>query len=359
MYTKKDQKFDKDRDIILEAVLKVFSEKNPNYSEKELEDELETFITTQLDNLSDIILMNFHKEKNKEVKKIEKYENGFNRRLKRRWKIPIQNLTYFIHRNISEGNYFNSQYRDEAVKSSDYKFEAIVRIHGQACLISSEVLCLLKNGFADAAISRWRTLYENTIYAMFINDNDQETAKRYLEYNIIDSYNREQNNPNNTNPEYLEYLTKQRSILEKKYGKSFLEKNGWYAHIISNKNKRNLYTIECKVKMNHMNYWYKIACIGTHAGSESLYNKLSMMDHIKGRIILSGPSNYGLSLPGQNVVISLTQITCLLLLLKPNFDRIITCNAILKFGDEILQQFNNCQLELEKKEKDLLDKNAS
>lgn len=47
-------------------------------------------------------------------------------------------------------------------------FDLVVRHHARACHIANEILCLLKNGFADAAQARWRALHEVAATAMFI-----------------------------------------------------------------------------------------------------------------------------------------------------------------------------------------------
>jgi len=60
------------------------------------------------------------------------------------------------------------------------KFFAIMNIHGRACQIFMEILCLLKGGFVDGALARWRSLFELSIYAMFINKNNDEVASAYM-----------------------------------------------------------------------------------------------------------------------------------------------------------------------------------
>lgn len=70
--------------------------------------------------------------------------------------------------------------RPEARKTDDLKFEALAQIYPRAMLIGQEILCLLRGGYPDAALTRWRSLFEFTVTAQFINQNDQETALFYL-----------------------------------------------------------------------------------------------------------------------------------------------------------------------------------
>ena len=60
-----------------------------------------------------------------------------------------------------------------------YMYDTILHLHGRACQISSEILCLLKNGFADGALSRCRSLWEIAIYAHFISDYGEDVAEAY------------------------------------------------------------------------------------------------------------------------------------------------------------------------------------
>lgn len=61
------------------------------------------------------------------------------------------------------------------------KFFALMNIHGRACQVFLEILCLLKNGFADGAFARWRSLFELSVYAKFIQQNSEIVAVAYIE----------------------------------------------------------------------------------------------------------------------------------------------------------------------------------
>ena len=60
-----------------------------------------------------------------------------------------------------------------------YKYISIFHIHGRACQIALEILCLLRNGFADGAFARCRSLWELAIYSQFISENDEGIAQEY------------------------------------------------------------------------------------------------------------------------------------------------------------------------------------
>lgn len=73
-----------------------------------------------------------------------------------------------------------SEFSEEKRAEKEYRFVALQGIHGRACQQYLEILCLLKNGFADGAYARWRSLYELSVVADFISKNDEDVAKAFV-----------------------------------------------------------------------------------------------------------------------------------------------------------------------------------
>ena len=51
---------------------------------------------------------------------------------------------------------------------------------GELAKFFSEIICLLKNGYADGAFARWRTLFELSVFAIFIKENDDDVALAFI-----------------------------------------------------------------------------------------------------------------------------------------------------------------------------------
>lgn len=63
-----------------------------------------------------------------------------------------------------------SEYVKEVYKGEvSNLYYALRVIHGRAMQIYLEIICLNKNGFADGAYARWRSLYELSIISAFIS----------------------------------------------------------------------------------------------------------------------------------------------------------------------------------------------
>jgi len=75
---------------------------------------------------------------------------------------------------------YRNEIESDGKNEVEPKYFALLNIHGRACQIFIEILCLLKNGFADGAFARWRSLFELSIYAIFISQNSENVAMEYI-----------------------------------------------------------------------------------------------------------------------------------------------------------------------------------
>ena len=83
-------------------------------------------------------------------------KRSFESALNSAWAIPLDTLEALIDISLELGANFNQEFRPEALKEDDYVFEALTRLHARACQIAGEAYVLLKSGFADGAMARWR-----------------------------------------------------------------------------------------------------------------------------------------------------------------------------------------------------------
>ena len=49
------------------------------------------------------------------------------------------------------GSEFNSEFRPSASKDNNFVFDVLTRLHARSCQITSEIILLLRSGFADGA----------------------------------------------------------------------------------------------------------------------------------------------------------------------------------------------------------------
>lgn len=338
-----------DEDHISMALFELIAKDKPGLTDDEVLAEYDRFFKSHMEELSDKLLVDLERGAKRDMRKIVRFRKGFERRLKSRWKVPLEMLYTDIERCLTEGKAFNDKFRNQAVDERDYVFEALTRLHGKAVQLSFEILALLENGCADGAFARWRTLYETSIFALLIEENGQETAERYLNYLFVEEYHfqEEMRQFESEMDDQLPPLKEKVDQLSEKYGKEFRSKKyGWLAHLF-NSDERNMRTFQKRVKMGYASELYKSACANVHSGPDSLYKSLGFLEDSQTQhLIVSGPSNYGLALPGQMTAASLAQVTVTLLLSRPNMDRIVLCNAIDKYTVKVQRAFDDCQASL-------------
>lgn len=287
------------------------------------------------------------------VKLLRKQRHAFESRLHDKWKEPLDFLEYFLTVAMDLGSEFNQNFRPVAAERKDHVFEALTRLHARSSQVSFEVLTLLKGGFADGAHARWRTLHEIAVVASFISEYGDDVANRYLCYEFIDSYRAAKLYQKNcirlgyeplSEAEIQDFENMYHQV-QKQFGLSFCQENGWAATII-HKSKIRFSDIEEKVGMQHMRSYYKLASYNVHANPKAVFYRLGLSNQKE--ILLAGPSNTGLADPANGTALSICQITTSLLLHETNLDRIVASRALLRLSDDIQRLFTETQLQIEK-----------
>ena len=253
-------------------------------------------------------------------------------------------LDTFIFLAIESGSDFRQ--REGSSSPEDPFLEALTRLHAKACQTSSEVLSLLRSGYADGAHARWRSLHEIVVVCAFIMKHGAETAKRYLLHDIIDRYKLARrlnefaellNEPPIPSAEF-EALKTQRDELVDRFGSSFNEDYGWAAHAL-NKDRPSIADIEERVQLDHWRPHYRIASDNVHPSAHGTYYRLGLGQYPAGGL-LAGPSNMGLADPGHATAVSLLQATVMLLGSgTATISSVVTSKVLMRLADEIGDAF--------------------
>ena len=333
--------------------------KNKEKIEKQIEENPE-FITELLQHSikssSDILYDGFDKDKDNELKKTRKYTNGFNSRLYKTWKKPFDYFEALIELIASYTYSFTETFYDEAYKNNNLLFNALQNIQARALLVSRECLTLIKNGYPDGAFSRWRTIYELSVIGNFLyTENNQELCERYLNYYHIqeyidEKYSRERGHQNHTDASF-QNLEQNYDFMINKYGKDYAQGDYCWANNLFNR-KVTFKDIKDRTDMDRLYGYYKLSSAFIHGNHKANEDSLGVIPNLE-KVKLVGPSNYGLSIPMQNVAISLVQISTCFFLTYSNLDVWTTCAIMNKFLDKIIVESNNVQVKIENKENKL------
>ena len=271
----------------------------------------------------------------------------FERGLANFWGMPLDLLELFIAIAFEAGMAFNKKYRGVAVKSNDYVFEALTRLHAKACQTSYAILALLKSGFADDAYARWRSLHEIAVVASFIGTHGQETAEKYLLHEVIQQYKlacaqmevHDRINAEEISQKEMDALKSRHDFLVERFGSNFEKDYGWAYGALGGRHP-SIWAMERQVQLDHLRPYYKMASDNVHANSHGTYFRLGLsLAQDRKKILLAGASTAGLADPGHSTAISLMQVTTAFLVTKPSLDAGLACAILAKLVDEVGEAF--------------------
>jgi hypothetical protein len=238
----------------------------------------------------------------------------------------------------------------------------LLRLHARSCQVTAEIITLVENGYADGAMARWRTLHEICVVATVISDSGEDLAERYVDHEIIES--------KRALDEYMichkllgykpiskretAHVNQAYDAAIEKYGKDFGAPYGWAsAHL---KKKRPAFRdLESRADQSFMRSQYKMASYNVHAGSKSMFFRLSMLSEQSH--VLAGASNAGLDEPGQNTAYTLAMIDGVLCHERMNNLNVqIQIRTILLLRDQIVRAFVSADRKLRQDEASLARK---
>lgn len=271
---------------------------------------------------------------------------GFEERLYERWGRALDLFEMVLVIAQEAGDKFRTQHEERAVRERDLVFWVLLRLHARACQIASEVLTLLRSGYATAAMARWRTIHELAVVMTLIKKHGQELAQRYLDWEAIETArNAKAYQLHHKDLGYEPYTTEELSAMQRrrddvinkyKLGSSSKHNYGWAAKVIGNP-QPNFSLLEKAAGLDHMIPFYHMASHGIHSHSKGILFQLGQIE--PERALLAGASNAGLADPGHTTLTSLLQCTTTYICTEPNIEALITLKAMAHLVDEAGQAF--------------------
>ena len=275
-------------------------------------------------------------------------ERGFEERNFKRWQKAFDTLETMTEIAGEVGEACDKEGRAQAQSESDYRFEALSQLFPRALLVTREIIHLLKGGFPDAALSRWRSLHELTVTAMFIGRNDRAIALRYLAsfdfqakraakyFNL----HAERANLMPFSAEELADIDARCALALDAVGEEVEGDWGWAAPALT-KGKPTFAALEKAVEMDHWRPRYKWASQHIHSGHRPS-NKLLGACEARQPLMLVGRSNSGFTDPLHMTAISLLQITTIVLFQNPNIDRVVYSKILMTLSNSVGQLALEC-----------------
>jgi predicted transposase YbfD/YdcC len=269
-------------------------------------------------------------------------ESGFASRSFERWRPSFDHLETMFEYAQELGESHGKSVSARSDGGNNYVMTALSHIFPRALLVTQEVICLLKGGFPDGALARWRSLHELAVTAMYIKKHGEDTAERYLlSFYFASRRSAHQINEHSLAEESssisedeLADLDAACSAAEALLGRKILkDKDGEWPAI--NPRHRTFASIEEDVDMDHWRPKYKWASTHTHANHRPADKPLGMTE-TRAKVQLVGSSNSGFVSPFEMTAITLAQVTSTYLSHGSNVDRVVHTNVLLSLAGEMV-----------------------
>ena len=310
-------------------------------TQEELDEILRELLPGFLEYATATLLGEINKSAKRNLNRNRKRVQGFERRLAKHWRKPLDRLELTIEIAQETGEGVADEVASGEVSIEEHTFKALRGIHARACQMSRAILTLLRSGFADDAHARWRSLHELAVVANFIEQHGDEVAERYLLHEVVQQrklarlykeYEVRANLEPITQAE-IDALDDQCKKLVNRFGKSFTEEYGWAACALKNR-QPSLAEIERATDLDHFRPYYRMASDNVHPNSHGTFYKLGGFSPDL-NILLAGPSNLGLADPGHGTALSLTQITAALVNTTSSLDTLTELTVLRQLEDEV------------------------
>lgn len=272
---------------------------------------------------------------------------GFRSRLRSRWEKPLHLLALQLGLATQFGADMSKWLRSKARNSDSALIEALLHLHARACQVASEVEVLLEAGFADGALSRWRTLHEVTTVACFLHEHGNDAAQRYTDHLSVDSYKlalkvkAAGNSAWRLNDATLISLVAEVNELKIKYGKDFAEEYGWAATALQKQEKQHVTfaDIEKAVDFEIFRPHYKVASSAVHAGPKGAFWRMGLLGSVDPKAMLAGPSNAGRAEARRLTAMSLAHASMPLMLTHTVVDSIVWVRVLFQLSRDVGDAF--------------------
>jgi hypothetical protein len=310
---------------------------------------IQTFVNQYTDREAEDLFKTIIEQKSKKIQNHHEYNADFYLLLKKRWQSAIELLEAFYLLSIETGSKFNEEFLKQALESNDYAFLTLRLLHGRACLVTGEIIILLKNGYPDGAVARWRTLYELSVTANFLKKHGNPTFIKYLEHQYIEydfsaktyqKYAKDLHQEPLTESELARNNKYKQSLIEK-YGANFIQQYGWASDTLNEQKGRiSFKRIAENSDFAKLYPYYQMASIAVHSNARGFAVVLGQPQNQE-KVILVGPSDAGFADPGSLTAISLLQINVqfLSIAISESPSRLVALKSMLKLEREIQDKF--------------------
>ena len=246
------------------------------------------------------------------VGKVVSENDDFIKRNRERWSLGFQKLRALRETSLQAGMNFQNNFLAYDHYKTDELLGVLMRQHAHACRISGEIIHLLEGGYPDAAVARWRTLYEMVITCLLIKKYGRDAAIDYIKYGIVKNAEGINEHQRTANEMGLETFSQEEVDFANSQKQEITEGDSSWHWARKYAGVSKIEKLREHVGLDKWSHNYKLASRNIHSDFFEM-SCLYAMSEAKGDMLLVGQSNSGLTEPAHFTAISLAQITSIFL----------------------------------------------
>jgi hypothetical protein len=336
MYNKEKWRFIMAVDYTNEMIINIFNEKIKDHlkNKEDVEKVLEFISTEEFGNtyteiikmISDNAIETINEIMYEKVFENRSYSQEFLARQEQKWgKAFIASEAMYICVLESAESYseFVAENVNELSPETEQIFNALKMIHARSCQVYLEILLLNRNGLADGAYARWRSMYELSIISTFIRNNGNEVASSFLK--AADSEDR--------------YEWARKSECFRNYHNKYITFEAIQK--------------QCELATKEWREMYNLSNQIVHASPQGTVYRLG--NKTNANVLSVGPSDYGMTIAAIHSAISLSLITTDFFTLYPHGDSMVSMLTFHKWIMKISEYYQATEKECFNDENDLVN----
>lgn len=267
-----------------------------------------TEIELVIENSAKKIIESLEENEEEEISRVVSDNDEFIKRNRLRWAVGFRKLHALRAVCLEAGMSFQKLILGIPEFENDELIGVFMRQHAHACRISGEIIHLLEGGYPDAALARWRTLFEMVVTCLVIKKHGREAAIDYIKHGMVKNAEGIEEHKKTAAEMRCETFTDEEVERAKELKAEFSggEENWHWARKYAGASQFG--KLRDHVGLGKWSHNYKLASRNIHSDYFEMASLLGMRE-AKFDALLSGQSNSGFTDPAHFTAISLSTIT--------------------------------------------------
>ncbi|MGY5771741.1 DUF5677 domain-containing protein [Vibrio antiquarius] len=259
-----------------------------------------------------VLIEETNEQEEAKVKLVMSEHDAFLKRNRERWALGLTKLHALRETCLQAGMNFQQQFIKIPKYETDELIGVFMRQHAHACRISGEIIHLLEGGYPDAALARWRTLYEMVVTCLVIRKCGRAAAIDYIKHGMVQTVEGIEEHRKTADAMGQQTFSEQEiEFYAELKNKITQGKSGWH-WAREHTGCKKIDKLREFVELDKWSHNYKLASRNVHADYYEMAS-LYAMSEAREDMLLCGQSNSGLTEPAHFTAIALAQITSIFL----------------------------------------------